>query len=83
MGDSEMTNLPILYQNCLLQYSSEITKKAWLWFADRQAYPAQDRHRHPQGLVDNPSRQPRPAPGHHPQPHLPRHCRRHGDAVGR
>jgi len=35
MGDSEVTNLPILYQNCLLQYSSEITKKAWLWFADR------------------------------------------------
>lgn len=28
------TNLPILYQNCLLQFSTEIARKAWLWFAE-------------------------------------------------
>ena len=29
------SNLPTLYQNCLLQFSTELAKKAWLWFADR------------------------------------------------
>lgn len=29
-----MSNMPILYENCLLQYTTEIAKKAWLWFAE-------------------------------------------------
>ena len=28
------SNLPILYQNALGQFVTEIAKKAWLWFAD-------------------------------------------------
>jgi len=39
------SNLPILYQNCLTQFSTEMAKKAWLWFADshdrtKLKYPA-------------------------------------------
>ncbi len=29
-----MSNMPILWQNCLLQYSTEIARKAWVWFAE-------------------------------------------------
>ena len=29
-----MSNYPILWQNALMQYSSEIVKKAWIWFAE-------------------------------------------------
>lgn len=28
------TNMPILWQNCLMQYSTEIARKAWVWFAE-------------------------------------------------
>ena len=31
-----MSNVPILYENCLLQYTTEIAKKAWLWFAENR-----------------------------------------------
>lgn len=27
-------NMPILWQNCLLQFSTEIGRKAWVWFAE-------------------------------------------------
>lgn len=27
-------NMPILWQNCLLQYSTETARKAWVWFAE-------------------------------------------------
>ncbi|WP_322895213.1 MULTISPECIES: hypothetical protein [unclassified Yoonia] len=26
-------NMPILWQNCILQYQTEIARKAWIWFA--------------------------------------------------
>lgn len=29
-----MSNLSILWQNCLGQFRTEIAKKAWLWFAE-------------------------------------------------
>lgn len=28
-----MSNLPVLWQNCLLQFKTDIAQKAWLWFA--------------------------------------------------
>jgi hypothetical protein len=27
-------NMPTLWQNCLLQFSTEIARKAWVWFAE-------------------------------------------------
>lgn len=27
-------NLPTLWQNCILQYQTEIARKAWIWYAD-------------------------------------------------
>ena len=29
-----MSNMPILWQNALEQYSTEIARKAWVWFAE-------------------------------------------------
>lgn len=29
-----MANLPPLYANCIEQFTTEIARKAWLWFAD-------------------------------------------------
>ena len=28
------SNMPILWQNCIMQYKTEIAKKAWVWFAE-------------------------------------------------
>lgn len=28
------SNMPILWQNALMQYSTEIARKAWVWFAE-------------------------------------------------
>ena len=30
------SNMPILLQNALLQFSTEIARKAWVWFAETQ-----------------------------------------------
>ena len=27
-------NMPVLWQNCLLMFSTEIGRKAWVWFAE-------------------------------------------------
>ena len=32
------SNMPVLFQNSLLQYSTEIARKAWIWFAETRGH---------------------------------------------
>lgn len=34
MKMAENSNMPILWQNCLIQFRTEIARKAWVWFAE-------------------------------------------------
>lgn len=29
-----VSNMPTLWQNCVMQFSTEIARKAWIWFAE-------------------------------------------------
>jgi len=31
---TDNSNMPTLWQNCLMQYSTEVAQKAWVWFVE-------------------------------------------------
>ena len=36
-----MDNMPILWQNALMQFRTEIARKAWVWFAETRGHGMQ------------------------------------------
>ena len=37
----EISNMPIMWQNALMQFSTEIARKAWVWFAETRGHGMQ------------------------------------------